>query len=104
MAGVVQAQPRHDRAPVGQHAFEPSVFECIANEMVGHEGDPDPVDCGVDHQRLVGQRERAADVHRFDDTAALEFPAVERTAIEAKADAVVPVQILRHVGAAARAK
>ena len=42
MAGVVQAQPRHDRAPVGQHAFEPSVFECIANEMVGHEGDPDP--------------------------------------------------------------
>src|SRR5471032_358351 len=104
MPGVVEADAGKYGAPVLKDAFEGARLERIAHQKVRHERDPDAIDSGIHHQNLIGQGERPFDVDRFDDAMALKLPAINQAAVKAKANAIVPMQILGNLRPAARGK
>lgn len=101
-AGIIEINTGKCRTPFVQHAFEPAIPQTVGNQKVRHESDSDTVDGCIHHQDLIRQRQWPRDVDRFGNAMTLEFPAIERPALEAEADAIVPIQVLGYEWPTAR--
>src|SRR5579863_10316636 len=96
-ARVVEMVAREGRAPVAEHADQPSVGDTILDLLFEHESEALPAQGRLDRQAGKIEGQRTLDAHAKFAPALLEFPGV-KSAIgrQAKIDAGVPGQVLRR--------
>jgi hypothetical protein len=89
MPWIVKAQPWKLWAPIIKHDGKLSARYRFARGALRDKSDPDTLDCGVQHQPIIVQRELAGyvNVHRL--ATALELPVVDPSISHSIADARV---------------
>src|SRR4029077_3521538 len=76
-AGIIQKISGKGRTPIGQHPLEPAGAEMRPGMTLEDDGQPRAIDRRTQHQFLIAQGQRPADLDLHGLARFLEFPAIE---------------------------
>ena len=94
MPGIVQAEPRDERAPIFQHGNQPAVVQPITGRGLRYIRKAQTIGRRLNHQAVVIQREYAGNIDRHFLPVLAELPAVALAARQPLANAVVVTKVV----------
>ena len=95
--GVIEANSGKGRRPVSQQVNEPAICKTRRSGAFGHVADARAAEHSFQHQLGALQRHRPLNIKAHFLAMAFEFPAIDRSARQAQADAVMRQQVLRRL-------